>query len=641
MRLFYFFVFIFCVSNNSISQSTSKGDSLTKILNKFSSDGTPDSIRVKTLCLLAKEIPPKFSDSTIIVLNQALKISEKIGYKKGLLQAYVQLANFYQAQTFRSIEYLQKAMALGEELKNYKDLVEISALIAFNYYQMSDFDMALKYSFQHAELCKKYGSEENYILALNTIAITYFEAKNYAKAEQYLKICEAKNKSLNSQKVLSAVLINLGKIYEKKKMYAQALENFTTSLTVNDGYGDKRSFVYHEISRIYLLQNRVNDALQYALMAYKASDSVYEYEYTAKTLDEIYTKLGKKDIAHLYLKKYLEVKFFQDSVKNAQIIRLSNVDYEIEKKNLTLEKIRIENEQQSKYNKILISFSIITTLGILVIAGLYFFLRKNKAKLELQKDKIEQLNAELEELNKSLEDKVELRTKELKEANIVLKQKNDEIVEALFKGQKLERKRVASQLHDSLGTTLMSINWLLESLDFSKLNAKESDLYQNIVSMTKGAYDEVRYLSHNLLPKEFEKIGLKASLMKLIGDINKSKKIIFELVLSGEIDEIPTNIAFNIYGVCMELTTNILKHSNATEAQLIITLFDETLNIKAIDNGVGIDSNRTKNGMGLENISERVYAISPLSKLEIDSNEGGVVSISVPFDKSLRELSQV
>jgi signal transduction histidine kinase len=145
----------------------------------------------------------------------------------------------------------------------------------------------------------------------------------------------------------------------------------------------------------------------------------------------------------------------------------------------------------------------------------------------------------------------------------------------LFEGQTLERKRVASELHNNLGSMLSAMRYRLQILDKEKLSSKEQKVYDSILEMMGTAYAEVRLISHNLLPAELEKKGLKGAIEKLIGDINLGQKLIIDLQMDDDI--LPKNKRFELelYSICLELINNIIKHAEATQAS--VSFYEEII----------------------------------------------------------------
>ncbi len=134
-----------------------------------------------------------------------------------------------------------------------------------------------------------------------------------------------------------------------------------------------------------------------------------------------------------------------------------------------------------------------------------------------------------------------------------------------------------------------------------------------------NAYSEVRHISHNLLPAEFEKKGLIGALEKLINDINQSQKLQIRLVTDGQIEDLDNKIALELYGICMELVNNILKHSQATKAEILFSNYKKELKLFIRDNGIGLLNGQNSDGMGLKNLNNRLETIG--GKVEVSKNE--------------------
>jgi signal transduction histidine kinase len=145
------------------------------------------------------------------------------------------------------------------------------------------------------------------------------------------------------------------------------------------------------------------------------------------------------------------------------------------------------------------------------------------------------LAREFAQTSKSLKYKlVEVEQLSLEKQESLLKQ-NAELQAALLQGQTIERKRVAADLHDSLGSTMTSLIWTLQAIDTHKLQPEEQNVYQNLKKMLSNAYDEVRLLSHNLLPEEFEKQGLVSALQYFVRKVNQNSSIKFDLQIAENI----------------------------------------------------------------------------------------------------------
>ena len=211
-----------------------------------------------------------------------------------------------------------------------------------------------------------------------------------------------------------------------------------------------------------------------------------------------------------------------------------------------------------------------------------------------------------------------------------LLRKNKEIKEASLGGQKTERRRIAADLHDNLGGMMSAIRLSIEAMDTATLSKKEKEVYDNVLTMTRQAYNDVRLLAHNLQPEELEKFGLTEALQRLIHKLNDSQSIHFSLINNG-LGRLSKEVEFNLYSICLELSNNIIKHSGATEASFEFVDGGEQFQLLVTDNGRGFIQNNTSDGMGMKNIQERTEQMAGRLKIHSRPDEGTLFQFSIPL----------
>jgi signal transduction histidine kinase len=243
---------------------------------------------------------------------------------------------------------------------------------------------------------------------------------------------------------------------------------------------------------------------------------------------------------------------------------------ETEKRKMTdLKNLKIENERQNQLRWLFLALSIIG-----LVTTIYIF-RTNK---------------------------------KLKKNNQELLEKNAEISAALLKGQTLERKRVAADLHDSLGSTMSSLIYTVNAIDTNNLDKEEKTVYGHLKQMLDTAYNEIRLLSHNLLPEEFEKQGLAEALRHFVRKINQTKTIQFDLSIDPKLGRLSPKTEFELYSICLELINNILKHAHATQASISLAREQNHVQLTIADNGRGFFDNDS-DGRGMKNVKARVDSL--------------------------------
>ncbi len=203
----------------------------------------------------------------------------------------------------------------------------------------------------------------------------------------------------------------------------------------------------------------------------------------------------------------------------------------------------------------------------------------------------------------------------------------------LIQSQENERKRIAGELHDSLGQNLMVIK---NKLYFVKDHKEESLILKEldeISGLTSNAIEEVRAISHNLRPYELERLGLTEAILSIIENINASKII----NVSSEIENIDNLLSadfeINFFRIIQESMGNILKHSKALSAEIKINRGDRNIETNIKDDGIGFDTENMKNfenGMGLASIQERVNIMNGRFEFESVLYKGTLIKITIP-----------
>jgi signal transduction histidine kinase len=189
--------------------------------------------------------------------------------------------------------------------------------------------------------------------------------------------------------------------------------------------------------------------------------------------------------------------------------------------------------------------------------------------------------------------------------------------------QEQEQKRIAADLHDELGGNLAALKMTLQSFN---LPAEQAETLNHLIDT---ASDNARHIAHDLMPPEFENTTLEVLLDKLYQRINMEGAINFHFYYSGKNNQFNKQEDLVIYRIIMELTNNIIKHSNATEASIQLVYHENQLTLVIEDNGKGINGN-SNSGIGLKNVRLRVNFLSGSTNIDSGKN-GTTIMIQIPF----------
>jgi signal transduction histidine kinase len=209
----------------------------------------------------------------------------------------------------------------------------------------------------------------------------------------------------------------------------------------------------------------------------------------------------------------------------------------------------------------------------------------------------------------------------------------------LIQSQEHERKRIAAELHDSVGQSLILIkNKIL--LIQKRLNEPEKVQQQatDLTETVTHTIHEVRTISYGLRPFQLDMLGLNQSIQSLADEVAEASGIEVT-VIADSIDQFfPKTEEINLYRIVQECLNNIVKHSGATKARLTLTREDQVVQLKIEDNGKGMNPDLfaagSKQGFGLLGIQERLNILSGNWLIKEAVPHGTIIHISIPISFS-------
>ena len=174
-------------------------------------------------------------------------------------------------------------------------------------------------------------------------------------------------------------------------------------------------------------------------------------------------------------------------------------------------------------------------------------------------------------------------------------------------------------------------DWILRDVDFQRIKQALSKLTSGLIQ----ANHHVHELSHGIMPMQVDAVGLQAALAALASSTNANPKIScqFELVGSGSVCN--NAVATQLYRIAQESLTNSLKHSNASEIRISLTLSPFQTALEISDNGVGFDPKEKENkssesGMGLRIMKYRASILGGELQVSRNGSHGTTVRCIVP-----------
>jgi signal transduction histidine kinase/ligand-binding sensor domain-containing protein len=209
----------------------------------------------------------------------------------------------------------------------------------------------------------------------------------------------------------------------------------------------------------------------------------------------------------------------------------------------------------------------------------------------------------------------------------------------LIESQESERKRIAGELHDSLGQNLLIIkNRALLGDKVAVEHQQAREQFAEINASASQAIDEVRTIAYNLRPYHLDRLGLTATLEDMIERVSKVSGVQFSSTIAPLDDLFSKEAEISLYRIVQETLNNIVKHAQATEAEVEITRSAQNVSLTVHDNGRGFTPGAAsaleagRHGFGLTGIAERVRMLGGTQEIESAPGQGTTVRIrlSVP-----------
>ena len=224
------------------------------------------------------------------------------------------------------------------------------------------------------------------------------------------------------------------------------------------------------------------------------------------------------------------------------------------------------------------------------------------------------------------------RRKLLQNARQQLEVQNHQLQSDVIQTQEFERQRIAADLHDDLGGTLATLRRRLADIHQHTTDANTQRAFAEVEPLIQKSSDDLRRISHNLMPPEFTRLGLASALDQLVRN-QPRQPTRFSFVLSGQETRLPLDMELNAYRIVSELVQNIHKHARADRAAVQLLYHADKLTITVEDDGLGnrsVTKSTGSTGIGLKNSSLRAEYIGATLWREV-SEAGTLVVLDIPY----------
>src|ERR1051325_1150778 len=537
---------------------------------------------------------------------RALKLAESLNNKAEIARdlGNIGVVYSYEGDYSETLEYYLKALKLKQELGNKVEIAITSGNIGIVYFRKGEYSKALEYYLKAFAIDSALDNKNNMAAWLNNIGSVYNTRHEYEKALDYYRKALQIAEGTGNRKLMADNLGNIGSIYGTKKDYEKALGQFSRALELAKEIKDKNLIAINlgNIGTIHSFMKNYKQGEDYLKQAISLDENIGALDYIMefeKSLSDLYVQSGQPSSALEHYIKYTAAKDSLNNLENTKRITQVQMNYEFEQKQ---EKLKAEEEKRDAvYNEKIQ----LERFRLWVIAGGLCFLLLTSLLL-FNRAKLKQKNAYQAELN------------QLQKGQAA----------AVIEAQEQERKRIAEDLHDSLGHLLATLK-----LNLQALPADQQPQLQNSLQLIDQGSTEIRNIAFNLMPRALEEEGLIPELNDLADKIKRSS--LFDIILQvHNMNDftLDSQVKFNIYRIVQEAVSNVIKHADAKEINIQLTKEDNRLTIMIEDDGKGFKREELDTfGRGLRNITARAEWLE--GNIAIDSSPGcgTTIVIDIPL----------
>ena len=499
-----------------------------------------------------------------------------------------------------SAEVLNKAFELSHFIENADNQAYLQQSLLLN---IGRSHIGLKQWDQAIAATKKALHRHNYLPFVNAcqlnLSAIYLEANTIDSSLHYSKIAYKLADSLGYGQNKLFASINIAESLLGLKRYQEAntiIDRNINLMQAEDSYAPYLALSFHQKAEI----KRVNGSLDSAIIYMEQALPYAEQSADPEFLEDLYWNLadnlqeqGNYQKALDYFKRFQASK---DSLRSAE----SRSDFN----ELLVQYESLEKEQKIAQQKAEILegekqlWLSLTIFSLLSLGGIIYYIQRRQKQERRHQQEI------LAEKEKGMA--------------------------AMISATESERKRISKDLHDGIGQKLSALKLGLLHLKTSIKDPElKNDLNEISAEFSKSA-EEVRSISHQMMPRALMENGLISALEDLCESSFKFSAINYSFDHHGLKNRYPESIEISLYRICQELLNNALKHAQANEIQLQLMEIKGKLILLVEDNGKGISSENTK-GHGLMNIKSRIDYLKGTVNFEPGPETGMLATITIPL----------
>lgn len=545
----------------------------------------------------------KYADSAIVISTNAGIYSEIPTSYNNKAVALNNLGRFQQA-----IESLLTGLDLKDSIKQEttRKIFHQNTLINIgkNYLDMKNYDPAIKY-FSDALKAFDQNKRSLAIVYLN-LSASFLGKEELAEAFSNAEVSDSIAKVINNLPIQINAMINIASVYEKQSRYREGLEvsnevlklskdiNFVPGVALGLGI---RGNILGKMKRY---QESITDFQESIQLGKTYQD--FDYLISAyESISEVYARSNDFDNAYKYYNLYDQLSDSINSNKAQKDFNEILTKYETaeKEKQIIQQDLDLKNQEATISSQRNRNVLLIGGIVVLILGGIIFYLR-----------------------NKSIQ------RQELQRAILLEKEKG---FESVINATEQERNRISKDLHDGIGQQLSALKMALMNTAKGLSSESEKSKLEEIAESFSKSADEVRQISHQMMPRALMDDGLVRAVEDLLQSSFRFADIQYEFEHHQVNQRFDKKLEISLYRIVQELINNIIKHSQAKNVSVQLLNVKENLILFIEDDGVGMSVKSNDSGQGLLNIKSRLDMVKGSINYEPGENSGTSVSIKIPY----------
>jgi two-component system, NarL family, sensor kinase len=549
-------------------------------------------------------------DTAVVLIERGEKIAKKSKNLAFQIRVGVALGRIYLsagnpekalANLYQTLDLLKKKPSAETEMK-------VRVNITWAYLELKRYRDCVTFGRKSIKLLtKKFYYMKPYIC--NNMAASYGALKQIDSARYFVQLGLPIAEARKDYNLVANAYFILGNSYTETGDFNQAIEQFEKAKPYREKIGNQLFVVsdLYVLAELYYRKGDYKKGIASGLEALSLAEKnnlKLKFEGVYQSLARNYEAMGDYKNSSRYYNLLSAAKDTVYQHANADALAEMETKYETEKKEQQINLLNSEKELNVatiERNYFLIGG--LLSLVLLITLGFYLWRLRNEQKhqaiLQEQKERLRSLQ-----------------------------------ITAVIESQEKERKRFASDLHDGMGQLISALQININSLRVNRAPEKRDSLFENSEQILTDIHDEIRNIAFNLMPPVLIKEGLMSGLSELVRRINKTGGIKLALAQHDIPNRFNELTEVSLYRVMQELLSNMLKYSDATQATISFTGFDDEIVVTVEDDGMGYDLQKFLNseGNGWRNINSRLSLIK--ASIEFDVLEGrknNTIIITMPI----------